>query len=499
MNQRGGGILLHISSLPSKYGIGDLGPEAYRFVDFLSAARQRYWQILPLNPTAPLTDNSPYLSQSTFASNPMLISPDRLVEAGWLDASDLEPIPDNPTNQIQHLDVIQYKNSLFNRAFKRFQEAGTSSDFESFCESNRAWLDPFALFTAIKNYFTDLLWIDWPKDIRDRNPKALAEMRKEHAEGILKAKFLQYIFFKQWKDLKSYCNGKGIRILGDVPIYVALDSVDVWSNPELFKLDSEKRPIFVAGCPPDYFSATGQLWGNPVYDWEAIRKSGYRWWIERIRHNIELFDFTRIDHFRGLVAYWEIPGQDKTAVNGKWVPAPAVEFLTRLKEECHDLPIFAEDLGTITPDVLQVMEQFNLPGMKVLQFAFGGDVTKNPYIPYNVPKHSVLYTGTHDNNTTRGWFERDASEDEKRHLFSYVGRSFSSEEAPEVLMRMALSSRANTAIIPIQDVLKLGGEDRINNPALNKDNWKWKLKPGLLNDDHARLLAEMAWIYGRAG
>jgi 4-alpha-glucanotransferase len=282
-----------------------------------------------------------------------------------------------------------------------------------------------------------------------------------------------------------------------VPIYVALDSTDVWSHPNLFKLDGEKRPLFVAGCPPDYFSETGQLWGNPVYNWKAIKAAGYRWWIDRIKHNIRLFDYVRIDHFRGLVGYWEVPVDETTAINGKWVAAPAEEFLSRLKSECAELPIFAEDLGVITPDVVEVMEAFSLPGMKVLQFAFGGNVAKNPYIPYNVARHSVLYTGTHDNNTVRGWFERDASEEEKRNLFRYVGRSFSSQEAPEILMRMALSSRANTVVIPIQDVLNLGAEDRMNNPSVSGGNWWWKLRPGLINDDHARMLAELVEIYGR--
>jgi len=498
MNQRGCGILLHVSSLPSRYGIGDLGPEAYRFADFLSTARQRFWQILPLNPTDPATDNSPYLSVSAFAANPLLISPDRLVEDGLLAPSDLDDVPENSTNQIRHEEVIRFKNALFDRAFTRFRDRGQSEAFLGFCEQNSAWLEPFSLFTALKTHFGGRVWTDWPKEIRDRNQDALSELRETLSETVRRAKFLQYIFFRQWTDLKAYCREKGVRILGDIPIYVARDSVDVWSHSEIFKLDSEKQPRFVAGCPPDYFSATGQLWGNPVYDWEALRASNYRWWIDRVLHNIRQFDYVRIDHFRGLVGYWEVPADEKTAVNGRWVPAPAAEFLAKLREICPDLPIFAEDLGVITPDVVRVMEQFNLPGMKVLQFAFGGDVAKNPYIPYNVPRHSVLYTGTHDNNTVRGWFERDATEEEKRNLFRYAGRTFPSPEAPEVLMRLALSSPADTVILPVQDVLNLGVEDRMNNPSAPGGNWRWKLLPGLLNGNHARFLSDLTEIYGRA-
>lgn len=497
MNQRRSGILLHISSLSSPHGIGDLGPEAYRFADFLAESGQTYWQILPLNPTDPGTDNSPYLSISAFAFNPYLISPDRLIDSGLLMKNECTLSLENSGNTIRHPEVIQYKNRLFDLAFQRFQKLRERTEFNRFCQQNKEWLDPFAKFVALRKHFNNVIWTDWPTAFRDRDEGALDGVTEALAAERERTKFLQFIFFQQWQELKSYCGKKGILILGDIPIYVALDSVDVWANPEIFKLDKDKHPLFVAGCPPDYFSATGQLWGNPVYDWKALKSTQFRWWIDRIRHNVALFDFVRIDHFRGLVGYWEVPASEKTAINGRWVPAPAQELLTAVKKECPHLPVFAEDLGVITPDVTAVMQQFKLPGMKVLQFAFGGEVAKNPYIPYNVPHNSVLYTGTHDNNTVRGWFEHESSEDDRQKLIRYIGHPITAEEAPWTFIRLALSSPADTVIIPIQDVIGLGVEHRMNNPSSVGGNWKWKLASGQLEYSLSSKLKEMVEIYGR--
>ncbi|NQT27224.1 4-alpha-glucanotransferase [candidate division KSB1 bacterium] len=497
MNQRRSGILLHICSLPTNYGIGDLGPEAYRFVDFLAESGQTYWQILPLNPTDPRTDNSPYLSISAFAFNPYLISPDRMIESGLLEINDCRPLSKNPSNTIYHQEVIKHKNTIFDLAFEKFRTNSDHSDFNEFCRTQAVWLDPFAEFVALRKHFKNKIWTEWPKEFRDRDEGALDGLTEVLALERERTKFLQFLFYQQWSDLKSYCKKKGIQILGDIPIYVALDSVDVWANPEIFKLDKEKCPLFVAGCPPDYFSETGQLWGNPVFDWKVLSSSKYRWWIDRIKHNIELFDFVRIDHFRGLVGYWEIHAGEETAINGEWIPAPAKELFTAVKKECPNLPVFAEDLGVITQDVIDVMNEFDLPGMKVLQFAFGGEISKNPYIPYNVPKNSVLYTGTHDNNTVRGWFEHESTKEERQKLFQYIGHTISPEDAPWTFIRLALSSPADTVIVPIQDVIGLGVEHRINNPSTIGDNWKWKLAPGQLDYSLSLKLKEMIEIYGR--
>lgn len=497
MHSRRSGILLHISSLSTRYGIGDLGPEAYRFVDFLADSGQTYWQILPLNPTDPGSDNSPYLSISAFAFNPYLISPDLLIASGLLEEEECRPLPESGGNTILHEEVIAYKNRLFDLAFRRFKKQTDQKAFLRFCQDQKKWLDPFAQFAALRDHFNNAAWTDWPEPFRDRDEGAMDALTEKLSGVRQRSKFLQYIFHNQWRDLKTYCRKKGVRILGDIPIYVALDSVDVWDNPGIFKLDEEKRPRFVAGCPPDYFSETGQLWGNPVYDWEALRADGFSWWIDRIRRNVALFDFMRIDHFRGLVGYWEIPAGEKTAINGRWIPAPAVALLSRMKETCPDLPFFAEDLGVITPDVVEVMNRFDLAGMKVLQFAFGGNVASSPYIPYNVPKKSVLYTGTHDNNTVRGWFEYESSDAERDKLFRYIGHPISAEQAPDTFIRLALSSPADTAIVPIQDVLGLGPEHRMNNPSKTGGNWKWRLAPGQMDYSLSPKWKEMAEIYGR--
>ena len=498
MKKRGSGILLHITSLPSQYGIGDLGPCAYKFVDFLHETKQSYWQILPMNPTDPFYDNSPYHSISAFALNPLFISFDLLVKEGFLESSDLEPVPHFPCVEVDFLQVIDYKKKRFHLAFERFMKKKNRYEFNKFCNEHSPWLDDFALFTVLKAESGGKAWIDWPQELRDRQPEALSRARENLQTSIEKVKFLQYILIQQWLSLKRYCNQKGIHIIGDIPIYIDYDSVDLWAHQEIFKLDENKRPYVVAGVPPDYFSETGQLWGNPLYRWDTLKANGFDWWVKRVIHNLQLFDIIRIDHFRGLVAYWEIPATEKTAINGKWIEAPAIDFFNTLINIDPFLPIIAEDLGLITPDVREIIKKFEFPGMKVLLFAFGEDIATNPYIPHNVEKNSIIYTGTHDNNTVKGWFEIEATHANKKRFFDYIGREVSAESLPSEMIRLAMMSIANTAIIPLQDILGLGAESRMNIPATNKGNWRWRYSTEQLHNLHAEKLLKMTEMYGRS-
>lgn len=498
MSRRGSGILLHITSLPSRCGIGDLGPEAYRFADFLAETKQSFWQILPLNPTGLANGNSPYQSVSAFASNPLLISPEIMVRDGFLAQSDLERAFDFPEGRIDYPAVLGYKERLFDLAYDHFKQEGHTHEYEVFCAENSSWLDDFALFLALKTRFPQKVWVQWPQEIRDRQPEVLESLKNELHDAIEKAKFLQYVFFQQWRPLKDYCNQRGVQIFGDIPIYVIHNSVDVWANPELFTLDDERKPSVVAGVPPDYFSETGQLWGNPIYRWDVLQERGYGWWIQRVGHNLKLFDLIRIDHFRGLIGYWEVPAGEPNAMKGRWVEAPAEDFFNALLRRFPQLPIIAEDLGVITPDVREIMHRFELPGMKVLLFAFDEDLPTNPYIPHNLPRKCVLYTGTHDNNTTRGWFEREATPEIKERLFRYMGRGVTAEEIHWELIRLAMMSVANMAIFPVQDILGLGEEARMNRPATTEGNWQWRLSPEQLTPSIADRLREMTELYGRA-
>lgn len=498
MKRRGSGVLLHVTSLPSPFGVGDMGPWAYRFVDFLDETKQSLWQILPLNPTYPEHYNSPYHSTSAFACNPLLISPELLVQDGLLNKKDLEPRPDFPSGRVDYRAVWAYKEKLFERAYERFKGKKPRYEYERFCSENRSWLEDFTLFIALKSHFHGQAWIEWPQDIRDRQPEALQWAKTELHERAERERFLQYIFFEQWITLKQYCNQKGIQVIGDIPIYVDYDCADLWVNPAIFKLDNEKRPYVVAGVPPDYFSETGQLWGNPIYRWDVLKEMGYEWWVRRIEHNIKLFDLVRVDHFRGLVGYWEVPAGEGTAINGRWVEAPVEDFFKTLLKKFPYLPIIAEDLGIITPDVREIVHRFNLPGMKVLLFAFGGDLANNPYIPHNLVKNCVLYTGTHDNNTIRGWFEKEASPEDKKRLFQYLGREVRVEELHWELIRLAMMSVADIAIFPMQDMLGLDEKSRINRPATTEGNWLWRLLPDQMTPNLVAKLLEMTEIYGRS-
>ena len=499
MRTRSSGILLHITSLPGPYGIGDLGSAAYRFADFLGSCSQSYWQILPLNPTGTYLGNSPYTSYSVFAGNPLLISPEMLAAEGLLSAAEIENPPAFPQYQADYSGAIEYKRPLLRMAFEQFKSGMShNSEFEKFCAENAHWLEDFTLFASLKDKFDEVAWYEWPAEIRDRNEKSLVDYRMELADRILMSKFFQFIFFKQWSAFKAYCNSKKIRIIGDIPIYPSIDSSDAWAHPEIFKLDAEKQPVFVAGAPPDYFSATGQRWGNPVYRWDYLKETNYAWWIHRIDHNLKLFDMVRLDHFRGFVAYWEIPADEETAVNGKWVSVPAMEFFEKVVQSHPQAPIIVEDLGLITPDVKEVMDHFHFPGMKVLLFAFGGDLPTNPYAPHNYTKNCVVYTGTHDNNTIRGWFDTEATVEDKERLFQYLGRNAQGSEIPWELIRLALGSVADFAIIPMQDVLGLGQEARMNLPSQSQRNWNWRLTSNQLTQEIAERLARMTHLYGRS-
>jgi len=496
-NQRGSGILLHFTSLPSPFGIGDFGPWSYRFADFLAETKQSYWQCLPLNPTGVEYGNSPYHSNSAFGFNPLLISPELLAHEGALTQADLEPLPSFSRNCVEFERVVSYKHRLLSVAYDRFKREGRSGEYRNFCSQQASWLDDFALFVALKEEFTGRPWNEWPDPLRNRDPEALRRARETLSERIQEQKFFQHLFFRQWSSLKKYCAARGIKLIGDVPIYVVYDSADVWMHPDLFNLDHEKRPVTVAGVPPDYFSKTGQLWGNPVYRWEALQRTGYEWWTRRIRHNLSLFDVVRVDHFRGFMAYWEVPASETIAVNGQWVDAPGMDFFTRLSSVFPELPIIAEDLGTITPDVWAAMEHFGFPGMKVLLFAFDESLPRNAYAPHNHTRNSVVYTGTHDNNTSKAWFERELGEEGRVRLSRYVGREVTVDNVHRELIRLAMMSVADTTILPMQDLLGLGEWARMNRPALEKGNWQWRLAPEQVTAPLAKELLEMTELYGR--
>lgn len=495
MTGRGSGILMHISSLPSAYGIGDFGPEAYKFADFLYRTGQRYWQILPLNPTCPACGNSPYFSRSAFAGNPLLISFDMLLEEGLIDCNDIDPVPKFTADKVDYHAVTEYKNSVLDKTFMKFK---SNDEYTEFCSKNSGWLEDFALFMALKTEFEGKVWNEWPDEFRDRKPEAMERSAKKFSDSIEKEKFLQYIIFKQWFDLRAYCNSKGIEVIGDIPIYVSYDSCDVWADTHIFKLDDKKGPYVVSGVPPDYFSETGQLWNNPVYDWGKLKETGYAWWVKRLEHTFNWFDIVRIDHFRGLVQYWEIPSGEDTAINGKWQDVPTNDFFDNLIERFSPFPVIAEDLGIITDDVRAVMKHYGFAGMKVLLFAFGADDPEHPYLPHNYIKNCIVYTGTHDNNTFVGWFEKEASADEKERLLRYLDPDSAHTGLNWEVIRLIWMSVADTAIVPVQDILALGQDARMNEPSISDGNWRWRVKPDELTGSHEKILLEMTETYGRA-
>jgi 4-alpha-glucanotransferase len=490
---RSSGILLHPTSLPGPHGIGSLGAEGYAFVDFLAAAGQSVWQLLPLGPTG--YGDSPYSALSAFAGSPLLVCLERLVEAGDLDPKDLHGVA-MPEGAVHFGFVHGFKGRLLQKASLRFRSsatAGRRSGFEAFCAAHAGWLDDFALFMALRRHFREQPWNRWPSEIRRREPAALRRGETELADAVHAEKYAQFVFDEQWHALRRYANSRGIRILGDVPIFVAFDSADVWARPELFRLDAEGNPTVVAGVPPDYFSATGQRWGNPLYRWDRLAESGFVWWLERFRRNFELADLVRIDHFRGFEACWVIPAAEATAVNGAWEKIPGEALFEALVAAFGEAPIVAEDLGVITPEVEALRDRFNLPGMKILQFAFGSG-PENPYLPHNLPRRCVLYSGTHDNDTTLGWWQ-SLTRAERSAVRAYVGPG--SEEMPWALIRLALASVADLCVFPLQDILGLGSEARLNTPGRAQGNWGWRLLPGTLGTGIADHLAEACRVYGR--
>ena len=503
---RSSGVLLHPTSLPGRFGIGELGLEAFAFVDFLKSAGQKLWQVLPLNPTG--YGDSPFQCFSAYAGNPLLISLEKLLERRILEPSDLRATPTWKEDSVGFGAVIRWKTPLLKTAASRFLQSAAApekTEFEDFCRVNAAWLDDFALFMAHKDLDSKLIWNQWSGGMASRQPQAVREWRQRLEREIQANQYWQFEFFRQWRDLRSYAHTNGIRILGDIPIYVALDSADVWANREYFLLDANGHPQKVAGVPPDYFSATGQLWGNPIYNWERHKQTGYRWWVDRFRAALRLYDAVRIDHFRGFEAYWEIPAAATTAIHGRWVKGPGAELFSVLERELGDLPIVAENLGVITPEVEAIRNQFGFPGMALLQFAFGKDPQGPSFRPHNYARDLVAYTGTHDNDTTVGWWNSQGGGDStrtpedvrKEHAFARAYLAFTDEPIQWVMIRGILSSIANTAIVPLQDLLGLGTEARMNLPGTPGGNWRWRCREDALTPELAQRLREMVTLYDR--
>lgn len=562
--ERSSGLLLHPTSFPSKYGIGDFGSYAYKFIDFLKKAKQSLWQILPLGPTS--FGDSPYQSFSTFAGNFLLISPELLVKENYLKKEDLVKIPEFDDTTIDYGVTIEYKNSLYRKAYENFKLSATNEQklaYNKFCTKNISWLEDYTLFVALKDYFINqrniqednleknvdsnkesdtinnedikvfsneenqeskifnqefetfkkahskilsgtivndyyfgAVWSTWPEDLVTRKPEALNEWKEKLSDEIKYYKFLQYEFLRQWNKLKDYANTNNIKIIGDIPIFVAYDSADTWANPDLFHLDTKGFPKVVAGVPPDYFSATGQLWGNPLYKWENHKKTEYKWWIDRIKETLKLVDIVRIDHFRGFDEYWEIPANEKTAINGKWKKGPGKDLFIAIKKALGKLPIIAEDLGIISDSVGKLRDYFDFPGMKILQFAFLEDDVKaeNPYLPHNANKNSVIYSGTHDNNTTKGWY-KEISDIEKDIIRRYM--NISGENISWDFIRLAYSTVCNMAIVTMQDIMNLDSDCRMNTPGEASNNWQWRYTQDMLLDEYTERLAYLSKLFGR--
>ena len=496
MFERSSGILFHPTSLPGKYGIGTLGKEAYAFIDFLKKSRQKLWQIFPLGPTG--YGDSPYQSFSSFAGNPYLIDFDLLIEAHLLSEEDLRDVffGDNE-EYIDYGAVYNQKYPLLRKAYENFKSSDNHEmreNLEHFKRENASWLNDYSLYISLKNHFNGLPWNEWAHDIKNREHGAMEHYKNELADDIEYHNFIQFLFFKQWGDVKRYANENGIKIIGDIPIFVAADSSDAWANPEIFLFDEERKPVKVAGVPPDYFSATGQLWGNPLYNWQKLKETNYSWWVERVRANLSTCDIIRIDHFRGFEAYWAVPYGDDTAINGQWEPGPGIDLFNAIKSQLGELPIIAEDLGLMTQGVIDLREATGFPGMKILGFAFDSG-EENDYLPHTYTKNCVVYTGTHDNDTLIGWFQK-AKEEDRQFARDYLN-SRSDDEIHWDAIRGAWSSVANMAISPVQDFLGLGSEARINTPGVAAGNWQWRLRHEVLTDELAERIAKLTRVYSR--
>jgi 4-alpha-glucanotransferase len=506
VSRRAAGIILHPTSLPGPHGVGELGAEAHRFVDFLASASQRLWQVLPLGPTG--YGDSPYQCFSAFAGSELMIGLDPLAADGLLEAKDLESPPDFDPAAADFGGALRFKTPLLEKAFRTF-EAGAGAArrdaFEAFRKEQADWLSEFALFTVVKQAHGGVSWTDWEEDIRAREPAALERWRREHADAIRSREFRQYLFFAQWRALKAAAHARGIRIMGDIPIFVAHDSADVWARPDLFQLREDGRPESVAGVPPDYFSATGQLWGNPLYRWDRMEAEGFAWWIERFRSTFALVDVVRVDHFRGFEGYWKVPGGAETAQHGEWVKGPGAALFSAVEAALGRLPVVAENLGVITSEVEDLRRRFGYPGMAILQFAFGSDPQGSTFIPHNFERQLVAYTGTHDNDTTVGWWTagvgnttRSEAEVEAERAFALEYLKSDGSEIHWDFIRALLASVADLAIVPLQDVLGLGSEARMNLPGRAGGNWGWRFREGALTPGIAERLRRLTDIYGRA-
>jgi 4-alpha-glucanotransferase len=503
---RGSGILLHVTSLPGAHGIGDLGKSAHEFVDFLAESGQKIWQVLPLSPTG--YGDSPYQCFSAFAGNPLFIDLSAFRQQGLLSEHALTGAPKFSEEQVEYDRVTAFKQQVLHKAAAAFLADSSRLDrdaFETFCQVNRGWLDDYALFMACKAVHKDVAWVHWDPGIRDREPAALQQWQSKLSSEIEFHKYAQFEFFRQWEKVRTHCVRCGIRIMGDIPIYVAHDSADVWAHRELFGLDEQGRPTAVAGVPPDYFSATGQLWGNPLYRWDVSARSGHRWWIERVRASLKMFDLVRLDHFRGFEAFWEVPANASTADAGRWVKGPGAELFHALKAALGELPFIAENLGVITPEVEGLRKQFGFPGMSLLQFAFGNDPQGPSFRPHNYSRELVAYTGGHDNDTTVGWWTssgvgestRSPEDIRKEHDFTRAYLAFQNEPVNWVFIRTVLASVANIAIVPLQDILGLGSEARMNLPGTISGNWKWRYKSAALTREIREHLRRLALLYDR--
>lgn len=500
--KRAAGVLMHVSSLPSKYGIGDFGPSARSFLDFLAAAGQKYWQVLPMNPLTKEQSYSPYSATSVLAGNILLISPEQLFSQGLISQDDLDDHERKAKRKVKYESVETLKRQLLEIAYQNFKASTTLQEmkksFDLFCNNEAYWLNDYALYEVLKVANEGKPWSQWLKEHKTRSESLLKVASKQYASALEAIKWEQFIFDRQWNDIRKYAEVLNIKLIGDLPFYAALDSADVWANPQLFNVDAEGNVIGVAGVPPDYFNADGQLWGMPVYNWDAMKSEGYQWWIRRIAKNIELYDLIRLDHFRAFASYWEVPADSETAVNGAWKAGPGAEFFQTLIDHFGELPIIAEDLGEITPDVFALRDQFSLPGMKVMQFAFGDDMADSIHSPHNMTTDNcIAYTGTHDNNTTRGWYEDEADSSTKIRLEQYMDKKISKHNAVETLIRLAYASAAKIAIVPVQDLLNKGSKARMNTPASVDGNWAWRLKPKDLTQKIQDKLLTFTKLYGR--
>lgn len=492
--ERSAGILLHPTSLPGPFGIGDIGPQAHRWIEFLSEAGCGLWQILPLGPTG--YGDSPYQSFSAFAGNPYLISPQTLLEEGLLHTDDIVDMPNFPSDKVDFGAVIPWKTGLLDRAFIQFQGSPSPelrSDLEIFREKHSFWLEDFTLFMALKEAYGGGSWVNWPQPLLARESHALRSAQQEYEVALQRQEFRQFIFYKQWELLRRHANEENISIIGDIPIFVAHDSAEVWAKSELYYLNDKGNLTVVAGVPPDYFTETGQLWGNPLYRWEVHKADGYNWWLQRLKTVLEQVDIIRLDHFRGFAGYWEVPYGEKTAENGRWVPGPGQDFFSVVEKSLGPLPIIAEDLGVITPDVVEMRERFDLPGMRILQFAFTGD-PEEPFLPHNHDVNSVVYTGTHDNDTSKGWYKR-VPESERSFYRRYLGRDGS--EVAWDLIRAAWGSVAMFALAPMQDFLNLGNEARMNYPGNPSGNWSWRMPESAMNESNQTRIKELNFLFDR--